>query len=286
MLGVYIEGVVFKWNPHTDETEEVGVGANRISLSRDGRLFATGNGKGTVKFFVTSDFSLLYQLTSSDAIFNVAFSPTSHRFYDIRGYYANVWEPNALMSFAGSATGDLSRESGSESETNSLVHMASSTFRPSIDSITTLGALPNGRLYFCGTERGAVQLHHTQRGKLPDVFTSRGFLSIENLSCSDDGHYLSSCNSSKKLVVKSVTEDSTSASDPTFDTRREIQMRHIVHGFILHLLVHPSSSHLLVQAASSLHVISMMLFEVTHSREKDVDAMQRWIFVRRRYGLQ
>lgn len=277
VLGVYIEGVVFKWNPYTDETEEVGVGANRISLSRDGRLFATGNGKGTVKVFVTSDFSPLYQLTSSDAIFNVAFSPTSHRFYDIRGYYANVWEPNALMSFAGSATGGLSRESESESETNSLAHIASSTFCPSIDSITTLGALPNGRLYFCGTERGAVQLHHTQRGKLADVFTSRGFLSIENLSCSDDGRYLCFCDSSKKLVIKSVTADSTSASDPTFDTRREIQMQHVVHGPILHLLVNPNSSHLLVQAASSLHVISMTSFEVTHSREKGVDATQRWI---------
>lgn len=277
VLGVYIEGVVFKWNPYTDETEEVGVGANRISLSRDGRLFATGNGKGTVKVFVTSDFSPLYQLTSSDAIFNVAFSPTSHRFYDIRGYYANVWEPNALMSFAGSATGGLSRESESESETNSLAHIASSTFCPSIDSITTLGALPNGRLYFCGTERGTVQLHHTQRGKLADGFTSKGFLSIENLSCSDDGRYLCFCDSSKKLVIKSVTAGSTSASDPTFDTRREIQMQHIVHGPILHLLVNPSSSHLLVQAASSLHVISMTLLEVTHSREKEVDAMQKWI---------
>ncbi|KAL6405034.1 hypothetical protein AUP68_11876 [Ilyonectria robusta] len=272
LLGVYIEGVVFKWNPYTNETDEVGIGAKRISLSRDGRLFATGNGRGTVKVFVTSDFTPLYQLTSSDAIFNVAFSPTSHRFYDIRGYYANVCEPNALLSFVGSATGGLS----CESETNSLAHITSSTFCP-IDSITTLATLPNGRLYFCGTEKGTVQLHHTQHGKLADVFTSKGFLGIEHLSCSDDGRYLCFCDLGKKLVVKSVTEDSTSASGLTFDTRREIQMRHIVHGPILQLLANPSSSHLLVQAASSLHVISMTLFEVTHSREKGVEAMQRWI---------
>ncbi|KAH7169906.1 NACHT and WD domain protein [Dactylonectria macrodidyma] len=275
VLGVYIEGIVFKWNPYTDETEEVGVGANRISLSKDGRLFATGNGKGTVKVFVTSDFSPLYQLTSSDAIFNVAFSPASHRFYDIRGYYANVWEPNALMSFAGSASGGFSSEN--ESETNSLAHITSSTFCPSIDSITALAALPNGGFYFCGTERGTVQLHHTQRGRLADICTSKGFLSIEQLNCSDDGRYLSFCDSSKKIIIKSIITGSPSASGPTFETKCEIQMQHIVDGPVLHIMMHPTSSRLLVQAASSLHVISMALLEVTHSRGESINAMQKWI---------
>ncbi|KAH6980876.1 hypothetical protein BKA56DRAFT_616702 [Ilyonectria sp. MPI-CAGE-AT-0026] len=72
-------------------------------------------------------------------------------------------------------------------------------------------------------------------GKLANVFTSKRFLSIENLSCSDDVSYLWFCDSSKKLMIKSVTADSISTSNPNFDMRWEIQMQHVVHGPILHL---------------------------------------------------
>ncbi|CAM1505167.1 Fc.00g108040.m01.CDS01 [Cosmosporella sp. VM-42] len=112
VLGVYTEGVVFKWNPYGYESAEIAAGAKRLALS--------------------------------NVVFGIAFSLSSHRFYDIRGYYANVWEPNALMSFAEQKDGGIDHGS----ETHGVSHVASPIFCPSVDSITVLASIPNGGYIF------------------------------------------------------------------------------------------------------------------------------------------
>ncbi|KAJ5713879.1 uncharacterized protein N7483_011060 [Penicillium malachiteum] len=66
LLGLYNEGVVFKWNPYEGSAGEVVTGASQLAISKDGSLFATGDGYGTMKVYTTSDFRLLYQLASQD----------------------------------------------------------------------------------------------------------------------------------------------------------------------------------------------------------------------------
>lgn len=92
-------------------------GVSRLAISKDGNLFATGDVHGTVKVYTTSDFKLIYQLASQDPVLGLAFSPGLRRFYDIRGYYGNAWEPNALMRFAEQTHKDIENEGETESLT-------------------------------------------------------------------------------------------------------------------------------------------------------------------------
>ncbi|KEY74437.1 hypothetical protein S7711_04475 [Stachybotrys chartarum IBT 7711] len=266
LLGLYVEGVVFKWSPYENEVEEIAAGAKKLTVNMDGNLFATGDGRGTIRVFTTSQFALLYQLTSQDTVFDISFSTDSHRFYDIRGNYANVWEPIVLLSFQEQTRASFGLADDHESKDNAPV--VETIICPKVDAITVLTTLSKGRLYVSGTENGAVQLHHAKKGRLPDINSAKGLLSIENISCSTDGQYLGFCNTSKKVVIKSVTLDTTCDSDPTFQTKAEIAMRGFAKGPILSLLFHPSSTYLLVHASASLHIISLLTGELSISQEQ------------------
>jgi hypothetical protein len=141
VLCLYIEGVVFKCCPYNGDTNEIATGASRLAISRDGNLFATGDVRGTVKLYTTSDFCLLCQLASKDTVPNLAFSPHLCRFCDVRGYYANAWEPNAWelnasMRFAEHRGRGIDSKSETESLAQTSTTSKSSTRR--IDSITVL----------------------------------------------------------------------------------------------------------------------------------------------------
>ena len=273
VLGLYIEGVVFKWRPYDDENDEIATGASRLAISSDGNLFATGDVRGTVKVYTTSDFCLLYQLASEDTVLGLVFSPDPHRFYDIRGYYGNAWEPNALMRFAEQRSRSI--ESGSETESLGQSSTASESSSWRIDSITVLACSPIGRLYCCGTEKGTVRLYDTQRGKLADLYESKSFLSIEQLSWSNDGRYICFSDSSKKVIILSITA-SAGSLDPVVETKAEVPMKDSTNGPVLQLLFHPDSSQLLVRSSSTIRIISFISSSMKLSLELHT-AECKWI---------
>ena len=264
VLGLYIEGVVFKWRPYEDEVEEIVTGASRLAISKDGNLFATGDVRGTVKVYTTSDFGLLYQLASEDTVLGLAFSPDPRRFYDIRGYYGNAWEPNSLVKFAEQRGRDVDNRSETESLAQSSAISVNRSQR--IDSVTALASSPIGHLYCCGTDKGTVRLHHTQRGKLADIYTTKSFLSIERMAWGNDGRYFCFSDSSKKLVIMSITL-SADHSDPIVEMKAEMLIKNSANSPISQLLFHPQSSQLFVYSSSTIHTISLMSFSVTQSLE-------------------
>lgn len=268
VLGLYIEGVVFKWRPYEDENDEIATGGSRLAISGDGNLFATGDARGRVKVYTTSDFRLLYQLVAEDTVLGLVFSPDLHRFYDIRGYYGNAWEPNALMEFAEQRSKGIK----SESEAGSLAPSSTAyeNWAGRVDSITVLAGSPVGRLYCCGTENGAVHLHSTRQGKLASIYVSKSFLSIEQMSWSDDGQYLCFSDSSKKITVMSIAP-STGDSDPLVETKAEIPMRNCTKGHISQSLIHPNASQLLVRSCSTLCITSLASFSVALSLGLDTN---------------
>ncbi|CAD6578587.1 MAG: hypothetical protein ASARMPRED_008773 [Alectoria sarmentosa] len=273
VLGLYIEGVVFKWRPYDGENDEIATGASRLAISRDGNLFATGDVRGTVKVYTTSDFCLLYQLTSEDTVLGLVFSPDLNRFYDIRGYYGNAWEPNALMRFAEQR--GKGNDSGSETESLGQRSTASESWSWRIDSITVLAGSPVGRLYCCGTEKGTVHLHDTQRGKLADLHESKSFLSIEQMSWSNDGRYFCFSDSSKKVTIMSITPSAGNLS-PVVETKAEIPMKNSANGPVLQLLFHPDSSQLLVRSSSTILTVSIISSSMILSLELHT-AECKWI---------
>lgn len=273
VLGLYIEGVVFKWRPYDDKTDELATGASRLAISRDGHLFATGDVRGTVKVYTTAEFSLLYQLASEDTVLGMTFSPDLRRFYDVRGNYGNAWEPNALIRFS------EQRSTGGriEGETESLPQSstASESWAGRIDAITTLAGSPVGRLYCCGTEQGVVHLHDTKRGKLADIYASKSFFSIEQLTWSKDGRYLAFSDSSKKVIIMSI-DLRIGDLDAVAEKGAEITMRNVTDGPILQLLFDPDSNKLLVRTSSTIVSILIANFSSTQSLELQ-SSQHQWI---------
>ncbi|KAL8989698.1 MAG: hypothetical protein Q9177_001474 [Variospora cf. flavescens] len=273
VLGLYIEGVVFKWRPYDDETDELATGACRLAISRDGNLFATGDVRGMVKIYTTAEFGLLYRLASEDTVLSLTFSPDLRRFYDVRGNYGNAWEPNALTRFSEQRSTGGRVESDTESLTRNSA--ASESWTGRIDAITALAGSPIGRLYCCGTEQGVVHLHDTKRGKLADIYASKSFFGIEQVTWSNDGRYLCFSDSSKKVVVRSMNPR-TGDLDPLVEKGAEITMKNVSKGPMLQLLFHPDSSKLLVRSSSTALIISIADFSLTQSLELHT-SQHRWV---------
>ena len=270
ILGLYIEGVMFRWRPYDNETEEFAAGASRLAISTDGSLVITGDVRGTVKVFTTADFTNIYQLVSEDNVLGLTFSPDLRRFYDVRGNYGNIWEPNALLKFVEQQNKEI--ESGSEigSLTQTSNHSESVLWR--IDSITSLAASPAGNLYCYGTEKGAAYLCDRQRGKLAEIYASRSFLSIEQMTWSYDGHYVCFSDSSKRVFIKAMNPI-VGGPDVHSDL---ISVKTILDGPIIQLLFHPDSTQVMVCSPSSTCTISLASASVTRSANISI-AGSRWI---------
>ncbi|KAI1506317.1 hypothetical protein F5X99DRAFT_366277 [Biscogniauxia marginata] len=102
VLGIY--GHIFKWSPLDDSYEEAedetDVVPHEIQCSPNGLVFLTSDGQGSIRIYDFAQMTVIYKLTSEDSINHVCFNPGSTRFYDIRGLYCNIWEPNCLIRLA------------------------------------------------------------------------------------------------------------------------------------------------------------------------------------------
>ncbi|TGJ81284.1 hypothetical protein E0Z10_g7485 [Xylaria hypoxylon] len=101
VLGIYRDGNIFKWGPsdntHVEVKQELDATPSEIRCSYSGIFFSTSDVRGSIKIYDYSQMVLIYKLASDDIINSIAFSPDSQRFYDLRGSYCNVWEPNCLL---------------------------------------------------------------------------------------------------------------------------------------------------------------------------------------------
>ncbi|KAI5918945.1 NACHT and WD domain protein [Camillea tinctor] len=265
LLGLYIEGVVFKWHPYGGEVEEMVVGASKLAISRDGNIFATGDVRGIVRLYTTAEFSVIYQLASPDTVMGLTFSPDLRRFYDVRGNYANAWEPNILMRFA-ERTADSPE---SESELQRLAHVpcVSMSLALRIDNVTVVASSPMGRFYCYGTERGTVYLHDVQQGKVADIHKSGGFLSIEKLAWSQDGRFVCFSNSSKRVYIVSITTSPAGSADPIIGAKTEISLKASARGPIIQLLFNHDSRYIFTYTESTVLIVSLESSSIIHSSE-------------------
>lgn len=270
VLGLTVEGIVFRWAPYEDTVDELTAEASKLAISNDGELFVTGDSHGRIKLYTTANFSLLYQLPAQEAIFGLAFSPDSKRFYDIRGFFANAWEPNALVKYAESP-GDI--DSVSE---YSMSHVSdrSASSSAAVDPITAVAGSPTGHLYCYGTQKGVVNLHDTRQGKIATLYSSRSKFAIEHITWSHHGKHICVSDFSKQLVV--FTASNLSADeDPSYEQTASIPMRKFTKSPITQLLFHTSSSHIMVNASSQIHKIALESRSVENSRDMS-SAISYW----------
>lgn len=270
IIGLYIEGVVFKWNPYDGEVDEIPTGASKLALSTDGSLFVTGDVHGKVKVYTTAGFGLLYQLASQDSVFGLAFSPDSSRFYDIRGYYVTTWEPNVLTEFMEREDKDLDSLSETDSLAQSSSNFPNTALR--VDAITALAASPAGSLYCYGTDKGTVSLSSVQKGRMGDIHTTKAFFSIERMIWSDDGKHLAFSDSSKKIFVVGMGGSPGSVAEQ----KVEVSLKSSAEGPILQLAFSPDSTHLFVHSLGAVHTICVASSSLVRSLELD-EGKVTWI---------
>lgn len=207
ILGIYTDGVVFKWHPltesHTELPGDFNSAPSEIQCSSDGLIFATSDVKGVVKLYNHEDFIMIYQLSSEDTVTSLCFSPDSRRFYDIRGSYCNIWEPNALirLSETDERAGETESEAGS---VTNVSQYASEAWVDTSSPVTALAAGPKGFLVCAGNEDGTVFVQDTRHETKVDVATSSIEMSIEHVAWSTSGEYIAYLDLSGKLGVRAV----------------------------------------------------------------------------------
>lgn len=248
ILGIYCDGAVFKWHPVTENHIELAGDLNsapsEIQCSPDGLVFATSDVKGVVKLYSYEYFSMIYQLSSEDTVTSLCFSPDSRRFYDIRGSYCNIWEPNALirLSDADERIGDTESEVGSSTDVSQY---ASESWVDTSSLITTLAVQPSGFLVCAGTEDGTVFVQDLPSGIRVDVASSAIEMSVEHLSWNTNGKYVAYIDLSRRLIVKEINTK-RGKQEETFSSHRTILGTKLDIGAAQQLVFNFDSSHLLV----------------------------------------
>lgn len=271
LFGVNLEGYVLRWAPYDDTIEELPAAATKLAMSQDGSFFATGDGHGRIKIYLTATLTLVYHSAAQDAVFGLAFSPDSRRLYDIRGYYANAWEPSALVRLAKDFT--LEMESSSEMGRSTDVPV---NVRGAVDSVTAVATSPRSRLYCFGTERGLVSLGDSQKGKIADIFATKARFAIEQISWSDCGNWLCFADASQQLTVLSVTTGPGQAS-PVVTQRFAVSLRGSMDGTIIRLLFDASSARVAVHASSQTCIVTLESGSVQKAQQPADDPIQQII---------
>ncbi|KAK6833360.1 hypothetical protein PG987_008054 [Apiospora arundinis] len=274
VFGLTQEGLLFKWSPYEDVPSVTAhTAAHNMTVSDDGLLLATGDAMGTVKVFATADLSILYHLSSQDPVMSIKFSTDSRRFYDVRGSYGNVWQPNTLARLADSSEyPDYNSDSVSEVESfaKHSLHPEYQAIR--MDNVITLAGQPLGSLYCYGTEDGVAALCEIGRGKVMDLERLESFMSIEHVAWSEDGKFI--CTAELGGKDKHQKGGNNRDSIKT-ETETELQLPQD-HGHITQLFFHPTRNQLLISTPTTLFLLDQGSGELKRT-ELSEDIRARWV---------
>lgn len=224
VIGLYMGGQVFRWNPWEDTQQELQAYGSILASSPDGKFFAIGDSNGTIKLYNFQHFVLIYQLSCENLINDICFSPDSKRLYDLRGQFCNIWEPNALVRADESVEHESDMVSDVASNRTAAVSEAVAEMR---DQITAIGVQFSGKHQALGNESGLVSLiDDIEGGHSPfQLCKSDVSLSITHLDWSCDGNYLASTELTGKVVVKKVQLDTSrlgSTATPIFEVKIQV----------------------------------------------------------------
>lgn len=271
ILGMHTGGVVFKWNPEGDELIKVPVGASTMAISPEGNLLATGDMRGNISLFSTSDLGLVYRAVSQDSVVGIAFSADGLQLLDIRQSYGNIWEPNVLMKLSEPAS-QLS-DSGSESGTLGPQLTLSETLYSKVDPVTALCSQANGRLYCTGSEEGVVVIHDVRQSNLLELSRSSSFMGIEQVEWNDDGTQVCAADLGRAVSVHGIIQVSGVEVEANLILSMTITY---LSGNIKQILFQPQGNLLLVCSSIEVVIISIEEKTITITKTLDDDA-GKWI---------
>ena len=274
VIGLYRDGCVFKWHPVTDENQEARSAADEIAASPDGKLFVTSNSDGTVRVWHFAHFTVIYQLSSSDLVTGLAFSPDCRRFYDLRGCSVNAWEPNSLIRF--SETEESISDAASEDQSSALMSHTSEASLDQYEAATVVATAPGSTWYCVGNEEGAVCLSDTRTHEVVEIFRFLNYLSVSHLVWSQDATHLVAADlggdiCAGRLVSVSAENSCKSEFKPLANPKVDLDG----HG-IRQMLFSDSSTSLLIISEGRGHIWSLHNATVIASLF-DQNLNRRWL---------
>ena len=277
VLGIYQDGIVFKWNPHEDSSYDLSVTASIITCSTDGDIFATSDTNGTISIWKYYDVALIYQLKWEYPVTSLTFSVDNRRLYDLRGCFCNVWEPNALIRLS-----DL-EAAGSEARSESGITLLSTAVSEAeveiVEPVSALSVEPHGHLYCTGNTEGVVRLAHHEGQEIMELWKSRTFMPIEHIVWGADGKHIVFRDLGGTVIVQNLAVSNGHLDTPPQPARtifsETIQAE---DGAIDQLILSPRSDLLLIASAMSAQVWSVQNGScIARWKAEDVDTVFKWI---------
>lgn len=300
VFGIYRDGNIFKWLPaspgletHEEVKQELDATPNEISMAPNGLVFATSDVKGAVKVYDSHHMALIYKLSSEDIIKKILFSPNSRRFYDLRGSYCNVWEPNCLMrlvdvrkespsdddSIAGSEWEIDSWSDGDDSRSASISFTASETYAESRPAITAVAIASKGDLLAYGNDSGALEIYNANADTKHHVVQSTfGSMGIGHIAWSWDSRLLAYSLLNGRIAVKAL-EQIQGVKNP----KQALRVKNLLtekgqarRGAPQQLLFDRTAKHLFVAGTEKLQVFSVPRCELICEREANSQTATKW----------
>ena len=250
LLIMYEDTKIVEWNVRDDEqSPQDHMGARGMVLSHDGSLLLTSDVNGTLSIWTVPGYRLTYRLKYEELVTDMAFSPDGTRFYDIRGTFCNVWEPDALIR-----SQDIDHDSASS-------HYDTINSEPVISSddnsrvpITYLICNSSSNLYCCGKEDGTVAIYEIPRGKKVRQIAKHALsASVLKLAWSVSEKYLASGDDSGRIMVKRLEPPSPGKDD--WAVFKLIDKR--IDEAIEQLLFHAQDGLLLIAGRTTAYVMNL-----------------------------
>ena len=273
VLGIYIGGVIFRWDPLEESSQEVDAAASTITCNADGDLIASSDANGTIKVWKINDFVLIYQLRYEYPVTSLAFGPDNRRIYDLRGASCNVWEPNTLIRLS-----DLER-SGSETASDYASIAVSVTMSETEvdvkEPVTAIATGSSNRTFITGNSEGRVFSAQASRKGQTELWTSPTFMPIEHLFLSTDGKHVAIHDLGGKIVVEALE-----LSKPTLVSSKSLfsVMMQAQDELIQQVLLSPNSDYLLVTGPTSAQLFSVgQGARIQDWRSADPNVAFKWV---------
>lgn len=211
VIGIYRDGCVFKWHPLTEENQEIQSSADEVAASSDGKLFVTSNSNGTVKVWNFAYFSVIYQLSSSDLVTGLAFSPDCRRFYDLRGCNVSAWESNTLIRF--SETEEAISDIASEIQSLAPSSHLSEAHLVEYEAVSIVAVSPLETLYCVGNEEGTVAVINPQTGDSMELAKFYNYLSVSHIAWGSNGTHVAIADLGGQILMKNWEVKNLSSLD-------------------------------------------------------------------------
>ena len=280
VLGIYTDGMVFRWHPIEENHQElkstdINATPSEIECSPDGIIFATSDVNGAIKLYNFEHFTLVYQLSSEDIVTALCFAPDGKRFYDLRGSHCHVWEPNALIRLSGLEETTTDNQSERGSIVASVI--TSEAFAETPVLITAIAASSKSGLLFTGDEEGEVRILDLTCKPQQEIGKSATEMGIDHLVCTEDGIYMTYADLGGRLVVRMV--EKLTSSKYTWGSRSVMNVKlNLQTGGIRQLLFGPGGGSVLVASLDSAQLWSVKSKSVQAvSISTNPGTSQRWI---------